>query len=47
MCEEIALSLPDVPKEKQFITGAGVFETNVHLRTGNEKGSVNNGKGAF
>ena len=38
MCEEIALSLSDVPKEKQFITGAGVFETNMHLRTEQREG---------
>ena len=36
-CEEIAISLYDVPKEKQFITATGVFETNMHLRPGSEK----------
>ena len=46
MCEEIALSLSDVPKEKQFITGAGVFETNMHLRTEQREGKCEQWEGS-
>ena len=45
-CEEIALSLYDVPKEKQFITGAGVFETNMHLRTEQREGKCEQWEGS-